>query len=470
VFRDLTRHSLIYMLPTLLTRGLGVLLLPIYARAFAPEEYGVLDLIGTVGPFVHVLICLEVTQGYVRQRVDVEESVRPRLTGTSWLFSIVMYVVFLAVALPMGRMIATQFLGSARWGDAVIAGLFSISSQNLMNMFIGQFRWELRSREYSVLATIFAVTSVGSAAVLALGLNAGIVGILLGQTGAAVFVSALALPRLRSSWSWSFDVHLLSDMLRFSWPLVPASLAVFASMYANRYAINAFGTIAEVGIFGMGARLAGVVTLVTAAIQSSVTPLIYERYRDPGTPSELSRIFTTVVALSLTLCLALQTFASDIVLTLATREYLPSANIIGVMALALIINQLYAFTPGIAIAKRTVQQLGVTMCSAVVSVAANLALVPFFGAEGAAIATLGSAIVFFVVWAVVSQRHYPIPFEKGRLVLICGAYAAAFTTAASLLSHLAVLHPGVLVLKASLVLAFGAFVGATAVRRKPVLR
>lgn len=466
MIRDLLRHSIIYMLPTLLTRGLGLLLLPIYARAFTPDEYGVLDLLGAIGPFIHVLICLEVVQGYVRQRVDVSPAERPRLTGTTWVFSLLAYVVLLSITLPFAQVIATQLLGSSQWSGAVVAGLFSIAFQNLMNMFIGQFRWELRSQEYSVLAGIFAVTSIGAAAGLALWAGAGVVGILWGQAGAALLVTAIALPRLRTSWSWSFDLRLLRTMLSFSWPLVPASLAVFASLYMNRFALNAFGTIADVGVFGMGARLAGVVTLITAAIQSSVTPLIYERYRDPQTPIDLARIFTTVVGLSLAICLALQAFSVEIVLTLATRTYLPSADIMGLMALALIINQLYAFAPGIAIAKKTIQQLGVTMLSASVSIIANLALVPIWGATGAALASLASAGVFFAVWTFVSQRHYAIPFETRRLIALVSLYGFAFAAYTLFLSRLPGLSGASLAWKSVVVITFGAAFGFISLARR----
>lgn len=466
MIRDLLRHSIVYMLPTLLTRGLGLLLLPIYARAFTPDEYGVLDLLAAIGPFVHVLICLEVVQGYVRQRVDVSPAERPRLTGTTWVFSLIAYIALLSVTLPFAQVIATYLLGSSRWSGAVVAGLFSIAFQNLMNMFIGQFRWELRSKEYSVLAGIFAITSIGAAAGLALWAGAGIVGILWGQAGAAALVTAIALPRLRGSWSWSFDMDLLRSMLTFSWPLVPASLAVFASMYMNRFALNAFGSIADVGVFGMGARLAGVVTLITGAIQSSVTPLIYERYKDPETPRELARIFTTVAGLSLAICFALQAFSVEIVLTLATRAYLPSADIMGLMALALIINQLYAFAPGIAIAKRTLQQLGVTMVSACVSIIANLALVPYMGATGAALASLASAIVFFVVWTVVSQRHYAIPFEIQRLVGLITVYAIALAAYVLFLSRLPGPSATALAWKSAAVLTVATALGIISLARR----
>lgn len=414
------------MLPTLLTRGLGLLLLPIYARAFAPADYGALDLISTAGPVLHVVLCLEILQGYVRNRVDVPESDRPSFTGTAWTFSLGIYVVAVFVALPFSGHIAKAFLGSPDLKWAVAAGIVSLSAQNIMNMVISQFRWELRSREYSVFASVFALLSISTAAYLALYLDTGISGVLWGQAGSAALVGTGAILRLRGSWRIAFDPEALSAMLRFSLPLVPASLAVFTSLYVSRWSLNGFATTHDVGIYGMAARIASVVTLITAAIQNTATPLIYERYKEESTPKELASIFTLVAGLSLTVCLTLHLFGSDLVHLIATPAYESSGALVGILALALIVNQLYAFTPGIAIAKRTGQQFWVTLFAAVVGVLANFILVPTWGALGAAVATLVSASVFCVTWAVVSHRHYPIPFEYKALSRLLLLFSIAF--------------------------------------------
>ena len=141
MIRAVLRDAAIYTLPTLLTRGLSVIMLPIYARALSPTDYGVLDLITTTGTILNVLLCLEVAQGLVRLRVDVDDPTRRRMTGTAWRFSSAMYVFFIAVMMPLAPLIANQFLGTVEWTAAVRVGAFSIALSSLVNLFLGQFRW-----------------------------------------------------------------------------------------------------------------------------------------------------------------------------------------------------------------------------------------------------------------------------------------------------------------------------------------
>jgi len=60
------RDALIYTLPSVLSRGIGVFLLPIYTRIASPEELGALDLFLVFGNIVSLTVALEISQGVAR--------------------------------------------------------------------------------------------------------------------------------------------------------------------------------------------------------------------------------------------------------------------------------------------------------------------------------------------------------------------------------------------------------------------
>ena len=422
MIRAVLRDAAIYTLPTLLTRGLSVIMLPIYARALSPTDYGVLDLITTTGTILNVLLCLEVAQGLVRLRVDVDDPTRRRMTGTAWLFSSAMYVFFIAVMIPLAPLIADQFLGTVEWTDAVRVGAFSIALSSLVNLFLGQFRWELRSRTYTTVTSAYAMSSLALSAWIALGLERGIVGIMVGQSMAAAVTSAVTLYMVRASWVLRFNWRDLTRMLRFSWPLVPASLSVFTSLYFNRMALASLADLKEVGIYGMGARMSSVATLLIAGMQGAVTPLVYAHYKEESTPRNLAQLFNIAVAASMMTGLGLHLVSRELVLVLSTPTYASSAALVPILVPAMLLSQIYVFAPGMAIAQKTLHQLAVTAAGAAVSIAANVALVPIWGAMGAALATLASSTVFLGAWILVSQRHYAIPYHRASLALSLGSY------------------------------------------------
>ena len=63
MLKQLFRDSAVYTVATLLTTGLGFVLLPIYARVLTPAEYGLFDYVTVVGLLVGVTVALEVAQG-----------------------------------------------------------------------------------------------------------------------------------------------------------------------------------------------------------------------------------------------------------------------------------------------------------------------------------------------------------------------------------------------------------------------
>jgi O-antigen/teichoic acid export membrane protein len=121
------------------------------------------------------------------------------------------------------------------------------------------------------------------------------------------------------------------------------------------------------------------------------------------------------VAVALLGCLALSLFSAEMIWLFATADYASAAPLVGVLAPAMLLSQMYVFAPGIGIRKKTIYQLGVTLLAAAISVMANWALVPAFGMHGAAWATLLSSMTFLWGWFWVSQRLYPVPYAWRQL-------------------------------------------------------
>jgi O-antigen/teichoic acid export membrane protein len=287
-----------------------------------------------------------------------------------------------------------------------------------------QFRWELRSREFAGTSLLYAGLMVGLGVLLGGVLGLGLGGILTGQLLAALVGGAVSFLLLRQSLAFAIDRARLRALLAFSWPLVFSGVATFLSLYANRLILNSLATLEDVGVYAVGHRVATLAALVIVGVQSALTPLIYTHHREPGTPSQLATLFSGFVAVALMACLGTALFAPELLRIFAPAGYASATGLVAVLAPAALMSQMYIFAPGIALAKKTVWQLGVFAVSAAVSVALSLLLVPLLGAAGAAWSALASALVFLSLWMVASQRLYPVPFQWRRIALAVAAFLA----------------------------------------------
>jgi O-antigen/teichoic acid export membrane protein len=206
-------------------------------------------------------------------------------------------------------------------------------------------------------------------------------------------------------------------MLRFSIPLVPSGIGVLVTLYIDRVAIRTLMTIADVGLFGIGYRIASITGLLMVGFQVALTPLIYANYRDPRMPDELATIFRAFVGFAVLIVLGLALFAREILVIVATPTFYPAAAVVPLLAPALLLSSMYVFAPGLAIAKRTGPIAAIHITSALLNTALNLTLIPLLGITGAALATLLSAVFAFGAYMVLSQRHYPVAHDWTRLAL-----------------------------------------------------
>lgn len=411
MLRTFLRDSLVYGLASVFSKGLAIFLLPLYTRVLSPGEYGAYDLLITLGALTNLVVALEISQGLARYWADVSApSVRVRLASTSLWFSVLMYGLFLAAGLLAAPQLNELILGDVRYLDAFRLGVGFIAVNGIYYLLLNQFRWELRSKAYALASVAYALFTLLFALVFCLWFSLGLVGVMLAQLVAALVAGLLCLWLLRNSFSWQFDLGQLRAMLQFSAPLVPAGLAVFISLYVNRFALNHFGSLQDVGHFGIGSRIAGLAALLILGIQAALTPLVYQHYREPQTPGQIAQLFSWFMAVALPGCLFLALFARELLMLFATPEFMAGAALVGVLAPSLLLSQMYIFAPGIAIAKKTHWQLWVTLLSAATSVAGNWLLVPLWGIWGAALATLIASLVFFLCWLTLSQRLYPIPY------------------------------------------------------------
>jgi O-antigen/teichoic acid export membrane protein len=423
VIRALWRDGAVYALGTIVSRGLGVLLLPLYTRALPPQAFGLLDLIMTAGVLINLIVPLEMPQSVARLWNErAEGAPRRRLAGTALCFAAAGYAMFVAVAWLAAEPLALLLGGQVSDAGAVRAGAAFVAVNGLMLVLQGQLRAALRPRAYAVTGVAYSVLVLSGLAVL-VGLDgASVAAVLWVQCVAAGAVALACMWALRRDVVWGVDGAELRAMLQFSLPLVPAGVAVFATLNLHRFVLNSLSTLEEVGLFGLASRLAAVATLVLIGVQSALTPLIYAHHHEPETPARLARLLELFWALALLASLVLGALGTEVLALLAAPAYGAAAPIVVWLAPAALLAQMYIFAPGIPLAKKTHWQLALTMVSGVSGLVLSVLLVPHWQALGAAASACAAAAIFFGAWLALGQRLYPLPLRWRPLALATIVY------------------------------------------------
>jgi O-antigen/teichoic acid export membrane protein len=418
MLRQFLRDSLVYGLAGILSRGVSIFLVPLYTRVLTPADYGVVDLLGIFATLVNLTIALEISQAVVRFYTD-SSSADDRLgyASTSLWFTAAVYTAFVVLALLMAPGIGQILLGGPERVQVLRVAILSIWVNGLFYLVQNQLRWELRPLHYAAVSLTFTGVSITASVILVLILRVGVLGVVVGQLCGYVVGLTVGAVFTHRVFAFRFDVNKLREMLRFSLPLVPSSIGVFVALYIDRITISKLMTLADVGLFGIGYRVASLMTLLMIGVQGALTPLIFSRYREPGTPVEIARIFRFFTAIALLGCLALASFSPEVLRLVTVPAFYGGAQVVPLLAPATLLSAMYIFAPGLGIAKRTGVMAMITMSGAALNVALNLLLVPKLGIVGAALGTLVSASLTFAAYMVSSQRTYRVPHDWGRLGL-----------------------------------------------------
>ncbi|MCL6419722.1 oligosaccharide flippase family protein [Aestuariirhabdus haliotis] len=431
MLKSFFKDSVIYTIPSVLSRGISLLLIPFYTRVLDPADYGALDLLLVFLGLINLTVALEVSQGLARFYSSVTDQVSKGLyASTSFWFAFFCYLFFLILMYLFSDHISYWIFGSKEYETFFIIGIFYIFLNGIFYMIQNQLRWELRSVSYGVVSILYSVLSASAAVTLVVAGDMKVEGVLWGMLFGALISCVYGLWTLRNSYRFQFDIVKLREMLLFSLPLVPSGLAVFSMQYIDRLMINHYLSLGDVGIYGMGYRMASVVGLLMVGFQMSLTPLVYANFEKPEVPHHLAIIFRIFLALALLFFSFISIFVSEILGFLVAPAYHSASVIIVFLVPALLLFNMYVFFPGISIAKKNHLKIFIYCAGLVVGIFFNVLLIPFVGVVGAGISTLISYGVVFTAYVVLSQKFYPVPHEGVKLttaVLLVGLIVTALS-------------------------------------------
>ncbi|MCU7495268.1 MAG: oligosaccharide flippase family protein [Ignavibacteria bacterium] len=426
MIKRLFKDTIIYSFGTILTRGIQIIMLPIYTRLLTPADYGVYDLLNILTGLVNVTVALEITQGFVRHYSDAAtEEERIAYSSTSFWFVLFMYCIFLTSTLLFSFPLSSLVLGKSYSPQIFVASMISIFGSGLFVFLQNQLRFYLKSKSFALVSIIFTLVSYSSTVVFLSVFKTGVVGIFWGLIAGYTVGNFLSWYMAKNHYRLVFNWNKCKEMLRFSIPLVPASIGTMIFLYIDRIAINSLMSKDELGLFGVAYRFSAIVTLVLSGFQIALGPLIYLNYKQSSTPGEIAKIFRYYLTMVLCFVLALSIFSIEALKIFTTPAYFRAEKVIPIISFATLFISMQIFAPGLALAKRTKTIAVINIVAGLMNSLLVYLLIPYLGIMGASFGTLLTAIMLFAVNMYFSQKLFYIP-HNWRKILSMFAFCMVF--------------------------------------------
>ncbi|MBM3265684.1 MAG: oligosaccharide flippase family protein [candidate division Zixibacteria bacterium] len=400
---SLLRVSSVYAAGLVINRGLDFAFLPLYTHLFSPEEYGAVALCLVLLAFGHVVYAMGFGPAFVRVAAMAGAEQAGRLFPGITVVLAVTATIF-SSTLIIGSDVAAAWLGIADHAGMVVRtavvlflDVWTLLPYSLMRA--GQQAG--RFVACTTAATLVHITGILYFVVYSQTGPEGLFNALIAASFFNAIFSTVAVRRqirLRPTFS---DIGSLA---RFGLPFVPAGVASVAIELIDRILLERFTDTATVGVYSAAARLASGMGLIVKAFDYAWTPYVLSQNRD--TDRVMRKGMTGLVVMTTPLWTVFWLFGENLIrweglgLPLLGPAYVAGISVVPVLMGAGILNGLAeGLTARIYLKGDSKLVPLATIAGAGVNVAANLALIPVWGMQGAAYATvLAYAVALIILW------------------------------------------------------------------------
>lgn len=401
--------------------GGGLLVGVWMARYLGPSDFGLLNYTIAFSSVFGILSTLGLDGIVVREIVNRrygEEALLGTALGLRTVGALVALVVAVSLAaatgsrdvtLAMIALSATVFLAQSLYVidwhyQATTNNRPSVIAQNLGFLVSSAFKALMIVWKMPVIA--FAVTNVIEAII-------------------ASFAMWLLYRRNTTKSKWHFDAKIARELVNESWPLILSGLAFMIYVRVDQIMIGKILGPSSVGIYAAAVRISEVWNMVPVIVVTAAFPRLLElRLTDRARyEANVQRLFSVLAGISIVAALATQLLGSWAVQLLYGHAYRDAAAILQISVWSAIFTSI-GFASGRWLIAENMAKFALlrNAIGVAINIAANLILIPAFGAKGAAIGTLISYIFANLLAYTTNRRLHPLFWINMKALMLIGAF------------------------------------------------
>lgn len=387
----LIKNTIIFTLGNLGSKLITFFLIPLYTNVLTTAEYGVIDLVATVGTVAVPILTLNICESVMRFALDKDANTK-KITQIGTNILLIGMIVGLLI-FP----ICHSFDKISQYSVYVYFYVISLAASQL-------YLCDLRGKELLVYYSIGNILNTFFVALLnilfLLVFQEGIEGYLKAYIIANILTAIFALVMGKGYRAFSFsgiDKELLHRMAKYSIVLIPNSFMWWIMNSSDRIMISSMIGIAANGIYAVSYKLPTLVSTFTTIFNQAWS---YSAIREEGTEDESeynNKIFKMLIGIVMLIGSGLLTFMKPILSVYVANDYYIAWKYTPFLTIGCVYLTLASFiATSYTVHKDSFGYLFSGMFGAVFNIVMNFILIPWIGVYGAAIATCISYILVFV--------------------------------------------------------------------------
>ena len=269
----LAKGTLIYGIGGILNRSVNFLLLPVFTSYLTPADYGIFSILGLIGFIVTPVFSLG--SGVSMGICYFEGGTQEKKEATLWT-TFTMLALSVSVLAALGnlfvREISVLAFQNAQYHYLVKLSLLTTCLTILSMPFGLYFQFEENAKTFVFLTSLSTLVAIGLSFLMVVVLRKGIEGLVESGLIAQSFTMTLFFIPVIWTRKFRFNPNLCREMLRMGVPLIPSFAFLFIIQHGNKYLLQWFWGLNEVGIYNIGFNLGMMMSLIVNGFTNAWTP------------------------------------------------------------------------------------------------------------------------------------------------------------------------------------------------------
>lgn len=396
-------------LSNILVRLSSIIFVPIIAKNFSIEDYGLWSLINISLYLMPIFTLLGLTPTMVRFLSSVEEIKEKQ----ECFYSIGIIIFFTNIIFLLLMFLFSESVAKILFNNEVgIVKLLSIIIffESFYYLFINYFRTYQKIKKYAIFEIIKVIITLSLVSYIVLngfGIYEAVIGLLIARI---IIFFIMGLIILKEIGIIIPRFNRIKEYLSFGLPLVPSDLSHWMVHSSDRYMISFFLGATMVGYYSPSYTIGTIITMISLPILIQLMPMLSKFYDEKNILEVKNTIKISLkyyLIFSIPAVFALSYLSKPILMILTTSEIAQKGFFITpyIAVSTLLLGCIYIFSQVFFIRKKT-KTLGlIWITGAIVNLIMNIFMIQYFGIIGAAISTLITFILIFVIITYFSRKE-----------------------------------------------------------------
>lgn len=424
--KKVIENSVLYTISTILVKGIGFILLPIYTLFISPDEYGIINLVTNFINVAIFIVGFSLYSAILRFYVDFKDDPNKlkRFYGSIVIFVLFSGIGFLILSLTLRNWLTSNFFKGVSFYPIVFIAIITVTFTSLHTIHQNILRsMQLGKILTKINLSVFAIQVTLN--IIFIGLfNLGAFGVIIASLIVEFAYSVFMIFNLKKNDLITFivDKKILKDALSYSIPLIPHNLSTYIATFASRIFINNSSNLAVVGLYSVATQFSGVIDIIQSSVNQAFMPWFFESMKLESTNkrNDILRFSKVLLTIYSILYMVIGLFSQDILLIITTQSYAEAWLVTPILVIAYSFKSIYYFYINILFYfKEASRKIFIsTIIGSISDIIIAYYLIPNLGMFGAAISFLIAKVIVVIIVVFMSNRQFSVGYKVSEMLEI----------------------------------------------------